>query len=126
MLKPTLLKPLKPQVMKPKPSVSKASVPKQQVIKPQVMKPQVMKPSIPRQMKPSIPPKNATLVKEVLTGRNDYPVNVLKIMKRYGGEKIKSIMIKRTPVSRRNATFAQNKGDYRNYQCKINIENYMK
>ena len=26
----------------------------------------------------------------------------------------------------RNATFAQNKGDYRNYQCKINIENYMK
>ena len=100
MFKPTLLKPLKPQVMKPKPSVSKASVPKPQVIKPQVMKPQVMKPSIPRQMKPSIPPKNATLVKEVLTGRNDYPVNVLKIMKRYGGEKIKSIMIKRTPVSR--------------------------
>ena len=26
----------------------------------------------------------------------------------------------------RNATFAQNKGDYRNYECKINIENYMK
>ncbi len=80
MLKPTLLKPLKP--------------------KPSVPKPQVMKPSIPRQLKPAIPPKNATLVKEVLTGRNNYPVNVMKIMKRYGGETIKSIMIKRTPVSR--------------------------
>jgi hypothetical protein len=46
------------------------------------------------------PPANVKVVKEILVGRNDYPVKVLNILKRYGNQTITAVRIKRTPVSR--------------------------
>jgi hypothetical protein len=55
-----------------------------------------------------------TEVPSVLPQPLKYPQYFLKVLKQW------------LLLWKRNATFAQNKGDYRNYECKINIENYMK
>ena len=52
-------------------------------------------------IKSGIPiPANVTVVKEVLTGRDNYPVKVLSVLKTHGNDTITAIRIKRTPVSK--------------------------
>jgi hypothetical protein len=45
-------------------------------------------------------PNNLNVVKEVATGRNDYPTKVIKLLSLYGNENIIGYIIKRTPVSK--------------------------
>ena len=44
-------------------------------------------------------PNNLNVIKEVATGRNDYPVRVLNLLKTYGDIPIVDLSLKRTPVS---------------------------
>jgi hypothetical protein len=45
-------------------------------------------------------PNNLNVVKEIITGRDNYPTKVLKILKQYGSIPIVGFNIKRTPVSK--------------------------
>lgn len=42
-------------------------------------------------------PNNLNVIKEVATGRNDYPVRVLNLLKTYGDIPIVDLSLKRTP-----------------------------
>lgn len=50
-------------------------------------------------MPPKIP-NNLNVIKEVATGRNDYPTKVIKLLSQYGNENIVGYVLKRTPVSK--------------------------
>jgi len=60
-------------------------------------------------------PNNLNVVKEILTGRDDYPVKVIKILKQYGNEPIVGFSLKRTPVSKLlvNALSVSSKGEFK-------------
>ena len=62
-----------------------------------------------------IMPNNLNVVKEILTGRDDYPSKVIKILKQYGNEPIVGFSLKRTPVSKLlvNALSVSSKGEFK-------------
>jgi hypothetical protein len=59
-------------------------------------------------------PNNLNVIKEVSTGRNDYPTKVIKLLSTYGNEPIIGFIIKRVPVSKilTNALNVASKGEF--------------
>jgi hypothetical protein len=66
-------------------------------------------------IKPSVMPNNLNVVKEIISGRDNYPVKVVKILKQYGSNPIIGFSLKRTPVSKLliNALSVASKGEFK-------------